>query len=142
MLLSLDPKSPEPIFEQLAFQVKGAVARGEMQSGAQLPSVRELAKELAINPNTVARAYDSLEAQGVIVRRQGSGCFIADRAQTLSAVERERRLDAEVERVVTEAFHLGFGAEELRASVDRHLKRLRFKKSDASKRRANPERGS
>lgn len=139
MLLSLDHKSPEPIFEQLAFQVKAAVARGEIQSGSQLPSVRELAKELAINPNTVARAYDSLEAQGVIVRRQGSGCFIADHATTLSVAERERRLDGEVERVVTEAFHLGFGAEALRASVERHLKRLRFHKGGAKKRGTNPE---
>jgi len=136
MLLSLDPQSPEPIFEQLSFQVKGAVARGEIQAGAQLPSVRELAKELAINPNTVARAYDSLESQGVIVRRQGSGCFIAERAQTLADVERVRRLDAVVERVATEAFHLGFNAEELRASVERHLKRLRFPRAGAAKRRS------
>ena len=139
MFLSLDPKSPEPIFEQLAFQVKGAVARGEMASGAQLPSVRELAKELAINPNTVARAYDSLESQGVIVRRQGSGCFIAERAMTLADAERKRRLDAVVEHVATEAFHLGFGADELRASIERHLKRLRFPKGGTTKRRASPE---
>ena len=76
MLLRIQPLSPEPIFEQVVFQVKAAVARGELVAGDRLPSVRELARDLAINPNTVARAYEALEAQGVVVRRQGSGCFV------------------------------------------------------------------
>jgi GntR family transcriptional regulator len=121
MLLRLDPRSGQPIFEQIAFGVKNAVARGELNPGDRLPSVRELAKELAINPNTVARAYDALEAGGVIVRRQGSGCFVAERTASLVEAERVRRLDELLERALTEAFHLGFEPAEVLARVEAHL---------------------
>jgi len=71
MLIRVDPRSAEPLFEQLVFQVKRLVAEGALASGAKLPSVRELARQLAINPNTVVRAIEALERDGVIVRRQG-----------------------------------------------------------------------
>ena len=61
MLIRVDPRSAEPIFEQIVFQVKGAVARGEATAGDKLPSVRSLAREIAVNPNTVVRAYEVLE---------------------------------------------------------------------------------
>lgn len=121
MLLRLDPRSGQPIFEQIAFGVKSAVARGELNPGDRLPSVRELAKELAINPNTVARAYDALESSGVIVRRQGSGCFVAERSPSLLKTERVRRLDELLERALTEAFHLGFKPDEVLARVEARL---------------------
>ena len=123
MLLRIQPLSPEPIFEQVVFQVKTAVARGELASGDKLPSVRELAKQLTINPNTVARAYEALEAQGVVVRRQGSGCFVTGEASGLRADQRKKRLDELVTRAVTEAFHLGAEAAEIRASLEKHLRR-------------------
>ena len=77
MLFRVDPLSPDPIFEQLAFQVKGAIARGELGPGDRLPSVRELAREVGVNPNTVVRTYETLEAERVIVRKQGAGTFVA-----------------------------------------------------------------
>ena len=123
MILRIDPQSPEPIFEQVAFQVKAAVARGEIEAGHKLPSVRELAKELAINPNTASRAYEALERDGVIVRRQGSGCFVTGETSALRLEERKRRLDQLVQRAVTEAFHLGLDGEDVRAAIERHLKR-------------------
>ncbi|MFN0007276.1 MAG: GntR family transcriptional regulator [Planctomycetota bacterium] len=123
MILRVDAQSPEPIFEQIAFQVKSAVARGEIEGGHKLPSVRELAKELAINPNTVARAYETLERDGVIVRRQGSGCFVTGETSALRIEERRRRLDQLVQRAVTEAFHLGLDGEDVRAAIERHLKK-------------------
>jgi len=123
VLLRIQPLSPEPIFEQVVFQVKSAVARGELSSGDKLPSVRELAKELTINPNTVARAYQTLEAQGVVVRRQGSGCFVTGETSVLRADQRKKKLDELVSRAVTEAFHLGADADEVRASVEKHLRR-------------------
>lgn len=128
MLLRIDPLSADPIFEQVVFQVKSAVARGELAGGDKLPSVRELAKELAINPNTVARAYEALEAQGVIVRRQGSGCFVSGQTSALRADERKRRLDQLAHRAVIEAFHLGADGEELRAAIERHLRRHTMEK--------------
>ena len=125
MLLRIQPLSPEPIFEQVVFQVKSAVARGEIAAGDKLPSVRELARELTINPNTVARAYQALEAQGVVVRRQGSGCFVTGETSGggLRTGERKRKLDDLLARAVTEAFHLGADADEVRASLEKHLRR-------------------
>jgi GntR family transcriptional regulator len=123
VLLRIDSLSPEPIFEQVVFQVKAAVARGDLASGSKLPSVRELAKELTINPNTVARAYQALEGQGVIVRRQGSGCFVTGETSTLSLAQRRKQLDQLLHRAVTEAYHLGFEAEDVRATLERHLRR-------------------
>jgi GntR family transcriptional regulator len=122
VLLRVDPLAPEPIFGQIVFQVKARVARGELGPGDQLPSVRELAKELAINPNTVARAYGELESQGVIVRRQGAGCFVTGAQSALKLEERRRQLAQLVDRTVTEASHLGFDAAAVRAAFEKRLR--------------------
>ena len=126
MLLTIDTHSSEPIFEQIAFAVKEAVARGDLAPGAQLPSVRELAQELSVNPNTVVRAYELLTRDGVVVRRQGAGCFITGRTSVLSGKQRRRQLEDLVTRAVTEAFHLGFSAEDVRAAVEEALADIRF----------------
>ena len=118
MLLDLRPSDPQPLFEQIAFGVKRAVAEGRLRPGDRLPSVRELARQLTINPNTVARAYGALEADGVILRRQGSGCFVAEPDSLLSDRERSRRLATLVERLTIEAFHLGFDPDEVRAALE------------------------
>ncbi len=126
MLFQVDAHAAEPIFEQIVFQVKGGVAQGELAAGDRLPSVRDLARRLSVNPNTVIKAYDTLHREGVIVRRQGAGCFVSDAPSGLADAERARQLDQLVERTVTEAFHLGFGAGEIREAVDRHVKSVRF----------------
>lgn len=126
MDLRIDLHSPTPLFEQIAFAVKEAIARGDLQAGERLPSVRELAQQLAINPNTVVRAYDVLTNDGVVVRRQGQGCFVTGRASTRNGRERRRQLDELVQRTVTEAFHLGFTADEIRATCEQALAGLRF----------------
>jgi len=122
MLLRIDPLSPDPIFEQLVFQVKALVARGELDEGDRLPSVRELAKDLAINPNTVARAYEALEGHGVIVRRQGAGCFVTGQTSALKTDQRKKKLETLVQRLVIEAHHLGFDEDEVRAALERRLR--------------------
>jgi len=124
VLLRIDPRSPDPVFEQLAFQVKQSVAEGTLAPGDKLPSVRELARELAINPNTVVRALEVLERDGVIVRRQGAGCFVAERGSALAERERRRRLDQLLNRAATEAFHLGYDAADVRAAMERRLDTL------------------
>ncbi len=121
MLLRLQPSSPEPLFEQIVFGVKSAVANGTLRAGQRLDSVRELAKDLTINPNTVARAYAELEAQGVIVRRQGAGCFVRDDPSPLSEAERNKRLQALIERLVIEGIHLDFDPEEILAALAKRL---------------------
>ncbi len=126
MSLRIDPAAPEPLFEQIGQRVKESVAAGLMAPGDRLPSVRELARELAINPNTVARAYEALERDGVIVRRQGSGCFVTEQTSTLRDDERRKRLAEQARRLVTEAFHLGFDAADIESAVSTELDRVRF----------------
>jgi GntR family transcriptional regulator len=128
MFLRLDLTSSEPLFEQIAFSVKEAVARGELAPGAKLPSVRELAQELSINPNTVVRAYEALERDGVVTRRQGAGCFVTGKASSLNGRARRRQLTELAQRMVTEGYHLGFSPDDIRAAVEDALGRLQERK--------------
>src|ERR1700758_4261082 len=88
----LDAHSGVPVYRQLIDQVQAAVARGSLAPGDQLPTVRHVAVELAINPNTVMRAYREMEIRGLLDTQQGTGTFIADRKIEFSEDERERRL--------------------------------------------------
>ena len=96
MFLRVDLASAEPLFEQIAFGVKDAVARGELVPGAKLPSVRELAQELSINPNTVVRAYEALERDG--------DTKLAERVKRIS--ENRRQLSERVSSLAEELFKL------------------------------------
>ena len=126
MLIRIDPRSPEPLFEQVVFAVKAAVAKGVAAAGERLPSVRELARDLAINPNTVVRAYEALERDGVVVRRQGSGCFVSDRGSDLAQAEKRRQLADLLRRAATEAFHLGFRPDDIEKALAQCLDELQF----------------
>ena len=126
MIIRIDPQSPEPLFEQVVFAVKAAVAKGTAKAGDKLPSVRELARELAINPNTVVRAYEALERDGVIVRRQGAGCFLTGGGSELASAERRQKLQELMRRAATEAFHLGFAPAEIEKALGKALDGLRF----------------
>lgn len=106
MWLHLDPASGTPIYRQIADQVRQAVASGVLRTGDRLPSVREMAVDLAINPNTVAKAYQELEREGVIETPRGRGSFVADRDQGLAEAERLRQFGEAVDRLVAEAYRL------------------------------------
>ncbi|MBI2931884.1 MAG: GntR family transcriptional regulator [Planctomycetes bacterium] len=105
--IQLVTNSPAPIFGQIVQQVRQAVAQGLLHAGDRLPTVRELADELVVNPNTIAKAYTELERAGVIAARRGAGTFIADGQCALTAEERERILTRKIEECLTEAVHLG-----------------------------------
>ncbi len=126
MLIRINPQSPEPLFEQVVFAVKSAVAKGTAVAGEKLPSVRDLARELAINPNTVVRAYEVLERDGVIVRRQGAGCFLSDRGSDLAQSEKKKQLVLLLRHAVTEAFHLGFQPDDVKKALAQCLDELQF----------------
>jgi len=111
--IEISTSSPEPIYRQILAQVKHAAARGVLEAGDVLPSVRELAQELVVNPNTVMHAYAELEREGIVVTRRGLGTFVAEGRDILSAAEKERILTAAVDRLLTEAAHLGVGEEDL-----------------------------
>ncbi len=109
----LDPHSGVPAYRQIIDQVQGGLASGALVSGDQLPTVRQLAVDLAINPNTVLRAYRELEIRGVLDSQQGTGTFIAERKVTPDDAERARRLEQLVAEFVARAGAGGFTVEEL-----------------------------
>ncbi len=113
MRLRLDTTCSEPIYRQIVEQLRVQVARGELSGGARLPSVRELAIELRINPNTVARAYRELEREGLVVRQQGRGVFVRQKQTKLPAGERRRQLEARLDEILVAAWQLGVAPEEL-----------------------------
>ena len=127
LLLRVDPASAEPLFAQLVAAVKHAVATGRMKAGEKLPSVRELASELTINPNTIAKVYQSLESEGVTVSRHGSGTFVADRRITVRRPEQKRRLREGLDALLADAVHLGLAEDDVRVEFDDAMSRVRFR---------------
>ena len=93
MQIQIDTKSGVPFYRQIIEQVRFATARGDLGPGDRLPTVRQLAVDLSINPNTVIRAYKELEIEGVLETHQGSGTFVGTREPEIDALERQRMLD-------------------------------------------------
>ncbi|MCC7008953.1 MAG: GntR family transcriptional regulator [Acidobacteria bacterium] len=122
-LITLDPGDRTPIYAQLERGLRAAIATGRLRPGDQLPTVRQLAVELRINANTVARVYVDLERAGVIETRRGVGSFVAATpAQAHPPREHQRRLHAFVTRVLADADRAGLTIDELMATLDSHRK--------------------
>jgi GntR family transcriptional regulator len=120
-IISIDPHDATPIYAQLERALRAAIATGRMRPGDQLPTVRQLAVDLQVNANTVARVYAELERAGVIETRRGVGSFIsATPAEARSPREHERRLRAFVTRVLADADAAGFTVEEIAAALHAH----------------------
>ena len=109
----LDAHSGVPVYRQLIDQVQAGVASGALSTGDQLPTVRQVAVDLAINPNTVSRAYREMEIRGLLDTQQGSGTFISDRKVEYSRNERERLLGQLVGEFVSRAGASGFTLRQL-----------------------------
>lgn len=109
----LDVQSGVPVYRQIIDQVTGGMASGVLKAGDQLPTVRQLAVDLAINPNTVVRAYGELEIRGVLETQQGTGTFISRQKIKRDEVERQRRLNQLVSEFIARAGAMGFTVQEL-----------------------------
>lgn len=109
----LDLHSGVPVYRQIIDQVRGGMASGALQAGDQLPTVRQLAVDLAINPNTVVRAYRELELGGLIETHQGTGTFIGAQKLKKANAERERQLAQIISDTVARAGAAGFTVDEL-----------------------------
>lgn len=131
--LRITPGSPTPIYRQIVDQIRHGVAGGTRKSGEPLPSIRTLAEQLVINPNTVAKAYSELVRDGVVESRQGRGFFIADRRQVYSDEERKRRLDEALQLFLSEALVLNYSPNEIRSAVDQSLGRIQSADSRGGK---------
>ncbi|TWU59780.1 HTH-type transcriptional repressor YtrA [Rubripirellula tenax] len=112
----------QPIYRQVVDQVRHAVATGKVAVGDPLPSVRALAGELVVNPNTIAKAFATLVRDGVIESQQGRGYFVAQRREIYTHKERVRRLAEVMDPFLAEALSLGFDEQQI---VDEVQKRLR-----------------
>jgi GntR family transcriptional regulator len=115
---SLDMHSGVPVYRQIIDQVLGGRASGRLNVGDQLPTVRQVAVDLAINPNTVVRAYRELEIRGVLETQQGTGTFIGAQEVPRDDVERRRRLAQLVSEFVARAGGAGFTVEELKEQLN------------------------
>ena len=113
MFRHIDPRSPTPLYAQIADRLRIAVATGELAPGAPLPSVRQLAAEVRVNPATVVQAYRELERDGLIESRQGAGTFVRELAEPKRATERQRGARRLVQRLLGEASALGLTPDDL-----------------------------
>lgn len=130
---TLDPKSGVPFYKQIILQIEMAIADGRLKTGDQLPTVRGLAVDLSLNPNTVARAYSELEIRGIVTTQQGTGTFISGKRIEITDVERERILAEMARAFITNASSYGFSIREIISflqELDRGLEPLTEGKND------------
>ena len=122
-IVSVDQRDRTPIYAQLDRALRAAIATGRLASGDQLPTVRQLAVELSINANTVARVYGELERAGILETRRGVGTFVsATPAQAHPPKQHERRLRAFVTRLLADASAAGFTLEDVLEALQAHRK--------------------
>ncbi len=117
MYISVDPKSSTPLYVQIKEQMRLAVASGAIKPGEQVPTVRDLATQLRINLNTVARAYRELQSEGLLTSRQGSGTFVSPDAKAISQAESRRMVKQMLDRIAATARSLQIERDELLALV-------------------------
>ena len=122
--IAIDPSSALPIYVQIVNQIKTGIAMGRLLPEEPLPSVRQLALELAVNPNTVARAYLDLENEGIIYKRQGAGTFVSGGGVEMSKNERRKVLSELIEKALVEGVNLGLDERELRETFGRVLEKI------------------
>jgi GntR family transcriptional regulator len=121
MLDDIDPRSPTPLYDQIAGWIRLAVAAGELRGGEALPSVRQLAAQLRVNPATVVQAYRALETEGLVEIRQGSGTYVRALTSERRAREREAQATRLARQVLTEAARLGISGAAVASALDREL---------------------
>lgn len=123
MFFSIQLSDPRPVYQQLADQVKQAVATGRLHEGDRLPAIRDLAVELRVNRNTVARVYADLEREGILDTRAGQGAFISSRGSGLSRAEQRRRLTARLDEILADARLYGLTREQTEQIIADRLDR-------------------
>ena len=121
MFTKLDPRSPVPLYDQIASRIRMGVASGEIRPDQALPSVRHLAGRLRVNPATVVQAYRELEAGGFVEMRQGAGTFVKEIARDKRSRERKKQASELVREMLQRAAGLGIDAQEVETALSREL---------------------
>ena len=122
MFRQIDPRSPIPLYAQIADRIRIAVAASDLAPGAALPSVRQLAAQLRVNPATVVQAYRELEEAGVVESRQGAGTFVRELAEPKREAERQREGRRLVRQLLQEASSRGVTRDDLLHAIRVELK--------------------
>lgn len=125
MQIRVVPGTSTAIYRQIADQIRRAIATGELAVGDPVPSVRVLAKDLVINPNTVAKAYAELMRDGVLESQAGRGAFVAPKRDIYTKAERLRRLDEALDTAISTGIALNFSGDELLARMQSKLSKLK-----------------
>ncbi|MFM7117892.1 MAG: GntR family transcriptional regulator [Planctomycetota bacterium] len=113
MQIHLEAKDGVPIYLQVMQQIKYQIASGRLQPGEELPSIRTLAEQLLVNPNTIARAYRELETAGVVEKRRTAGTYVAENGSPLARKERLKLINERIDRLLVEAFQMGFDLDDV-----------------------------
>ncbi len=114
----VDQRSSVPIYQQLVNSVKEAVAKGVLAAGDKLPSVRELAALITINPNTIAKAYQEMEREGIIETLRGRGTFVAAREQMVNLEEKKQMIKGMLEKILVEAYYMQLDEKDMLTLVE------------------------
>jgi len=124
MFIRIESSSAVPVYRQIMDQVKYQIAKGALRPGRRLPSIRDLARQLPANQNTVLKAYDLLAREGVLDRRQGDGTFVADAPPALRKAQRRKKVAAILAHAAAEAVHLELAPSEVHELLEREIKVL------------------
>ena len=122
MFDNIDPRSPTPLYAQIAGRLRMAIAAGELRSGDSLPSVRQLSGRLRVNPATVVQAYRELELEGLVTTRQGAGTFVQEVAVERRQKDRQQEARRLVRELLAAAGSLGITVADLQNAIERELK--------------------
>lgn len=126
MQFNINNASQRAVYQQIIDQIKRDIALGRLLKDEKLPTVRQLAVQLAINPNTIAKAYRQLEQEGIIVTRPGAGAFIAETNNTLTKAVRKKLICQELDRIVVDAIHMEIDKNTLTEWFGERLEKFKF----------------
>ncbi len=121
-----------PIYQQIVTQVKYLVAAHRLMPGAELPTIRALAKQLQVNPNTVARAYRELEQEGMVEKRSTRGTFVAESVSKFTTKHRQSALHKRIDQLLAESKHLGFSIDQLFEQIETRASKLNLNDSESN----------
>ncbi|MDG1026942.1 MAG: GntR family transcriptional regulator [Gammaproteobacteria bacterium] len=139
MNITIDTKDGVPIYRQIANQIRYMVASGILQSGEEISPVRTLALALNVTPNTVVKAYDELNAAGVIFKRRGAGTYISEEQSPIADRERRRIIQLRIDALLAEAHQLDFTADDLLGLIRQRQRLLHQSAQSDKKGTENPD---
>ena len=126
--LTISQGDGTPIYAQLVHQIKALIATGRLKSDAELPSVRQLAQQLVLNPNTIVRAYKELETEGLVYKKRGAGTFVSAEVTPYTDAVCRRILGERIDALIVEGLNMGYNEKQLRNLLREHWQAIQKSK--------------